>query len=236
MNLRAVASDNATLLGCSVVAAAGNSGPGEATVGAPAAGRRVLSPAANTDPGSGGDWSTDLLVDSAVSADATGAVTPASNLATAPGTNRVHITAMAGSAPLPDGALAQRYVLVDNPTVTWPSAVSGRIALVNNITTGVTFFDMSAQAANAGAVGVIVNFDGATNGVKTLIPAATISATDYQVLAAHVDNTNGAISQLPIRMNPTFEPVFVGQVADFSSRGPVQGYGQIKPDVSAPGR
>jgi subtilisin family serine protease len=231
----AVASDNATLLGCSVVAAAGNSGPGEGTVGAPAAGRRVLSPAANTDPGSGGDWSTDLLVDSAVSADATGAVTPASNLATAPGTSRVHITAMSGSAPLPDGALAQRYVLVDNPTVTWPSAVSGRIALVNNITTGITFFDMAAQAANAGAVGVIVNFDGATNGVKTLIPAATISAADYQALAAHVDNTNGAISQLPIRMNPTFEPVFVGQIAGFSSRGPVQGYGQIKPDVSAPG-
>lgn len=231
----AVASDNATLLGCSVVAAAGNSGPDEATVGAPAAGRRVLSPAANTDPGSGGDWSTDLLVDSAVSADATGAVIPASNFDTAPGTSRVHITAMSGSPALPDGGLAQRYVLVDNPTVTWPSAVSGRIALVNNILTGVTFFDMAAQAANAGAVGVIVNFDGAVTGVKTLIPAATISKADYKVLAAHVDNTNGAISQLPIRMNPTFEPLFVGQVADFSSRGPVQGYGQIKPDVSAPG-
>src|ERR1043165_9695396 len=49
----AIASDNATLLGCAVVAAAGNSGPGEGTVGAPAAGRRVISPAANTDTRSG---------------------------------------------------------------------------------------------------------------------------------------------------------------------------------------
>src|SRR5713226_3120688 len=92
----AVASDNATLLGCSVVAAAGNSGPGEGTVGAPAAGRRVLSPAANTDPGSGGDWSTDLLVDSAVPITTTGAVTPANGFDAAPGNNRLHIPAMSG--------------------------------------------------------------------------------------------------------------------------------------------
>src|SRR5229473_3043689 len=46
----AVASDNATLLGCSVVAAAGNSGPGEGTLGAPAAGRHVIAVAASDDP------------------------------------------------------------------------------------------------------------------------------------------------------------------------------------------
>jgi subtilisin family serine protease len=232
----AVASDNATLLGCSVVAAAGNSGPGEATVGAPAAGRRVLSPAANTDPGSGGDWSTDLLVDTAVSATTTGAVTPANNLAAAPGTNRLKLFAMSGSAGLPDNSLAQRYVYVDNPTVTWPATVSGRIALVNNLTVGGLFFDMALQAQNAGAIGMIIADDrGAVNGVKTLIPAATISTTDFAVLASHVANTNGAISDLPIRMNPRFTDLFVGDVADFSSRGPVQGFGQVKPDISAPG-
>ena len=232
----AVASDNATLLGCSVVAAAGNSGPDEATVGAPAAGRRVLSAAANTDPGSGGDWSTDLLVDSAVSATTTGAVTPANNLATAPGSNRMKLVAMSGSASLPDNSLAQRYVYVDNPTVAWPATVSGRIALVNSILTGGTFFDIALQAQNAGAVGVIIADDrGAVNGVKTLIPAATTSTSDFAVLASHVANTNGAISDLPIRMNPRFSDLFVGDIADFSSRGPVQGFGQIKPDISAPG-
>src|SRR5713226_722458 len=95
-NPTAIASDNATLDGCVVVAAAGNSGPGEATVGSPAAGKRVLSPAANTDPGSGGDWSTDLLVDSAVPITTTGAVTPANGFDAAPGNNRLHIPAMSG--------------------------------------------------------------------------------------------------------------------------------------------
>jgi len=233
----AVASDNATLLGCSVVAAAGNSGPGEGTVGAPAAGRRVLSPAANTDPGSGGDWSTDLLVDSAVSINTTGAVIPANNFATAPGTNRLRLFAMSGSAGLPDNSMAQRYVYVDNPTpVTWPASVSGRIALVNSLVVGGLFFDIALQAQNAGAVGMIIADDrGAVNGVKTLIPAATMSTKDFAVLKSHVANTNGAISDLPIRMNPRFTDVFVGDVADFSSRGPVQGFGQIKPDISAPG-
>ncbi len=232
----AVASDNATLLGCSVVAAAGNSGPGEGTVGAPAAGRRVLSPAANTDPGSGGDWSTDLLVDTAVSAATTGAVTPANNFSTAPGTSRLKLFAMSGSAGLPDNSLAQRYVYVDNPTGTWPATVSGRIALVNNLVVGGLFFDIALQAQNAGAVGMIIADDrGAVNGVKTLIPAATISSTDFAVLASHVANTNGAISDLPMRMNPRFADLFVGDVADFSSRGPVQGFGQVKPDISAPG-
>src|SRR5713226_3364173 len=36
-------------------------------------------------------------------------------------------------------------------------------------------------------------------------------------------------------MNPRLTDIFVGDVADFSSRGPVQGFGQIKPDISAPG-
>jgi hypothetical protein len=36
-------------------------------------------------------------------------------------------------------------------------------------------------------------------------------------------------------MNPFFSADFIGQMAEFSSRGPVEGFGQIKPDVSAPG-
>src|SRR5207253_435338 len=62
-----------------------------------------------------------------------------------------------------------------------------------------------------------------------------ISSSDFAVLASHVAHTNGAISDLPMRMNPRLTDLFVGDVADFSSRGPVQGFGQIKPDVSAPG-
>lgn len=50
------AADNATLTGATVVAAAGNSGPGEGTVGSPGSGRRVISPAASTDPASHATW------------------------------------------------------------------------------------------------------------------------------------------------------------------------------------
>src|SRR5262245_61303349 len=46
-----IACDNAALAGVTVVASAGNSGPGEGTVGDPAAGRRVIAVGANLDPG-----------------------------------------------------------------------------------------------------------------------------------------------------------------------------------------
>src|ERR1051325_8464392 len=47
------AADTAALTGTVVVAAAGNDGPGEATVGSPAAGRHVLAAAASNDPATG---------------------------------------------------------------------------------------------------------------------------------------------------------------------------------------
>jgi minor extracellular serine protease Vpr len=122
--------------------------------------------------------------------------------------------------------------------------VSGRIALVKAVDVAATNFDIVAQAANAGAVGIIIPDDrGAVNGVATTIPAATISPADGEVLIDalsssddnNVDPPNGAISELPIRMNPIFSDVFMGDMASFSSRGPVRGLGQVKPDVSAPG-
>ena len=58
-----------------------------------------------------------------------------------------------------------------------------------------------------------------------------ISSTDDN----NVDPVDGAISELPIRMNPVFSDTFMGEMASFSSRGPVQGLGQVKPDISAPG-
>lgn len=243
-NPTAVAASNAALTGAVVVAASGNSGPGEGTTGSPAAGTHVISVGATTHPGSAGSvWSSDLLQASAVSKTRLGAVTPANNFPTAPGNTRLKLFAMSGSANVPAGAIAQRYVFVNNPTVTWPASVSGRIALVKTVTGG-TNFDIIAQAQNAGAVAVIKSDSrGAVNGVKTLIPAATISPADFEVLSDalsstdnnNVDPANGALSELPVRMNPVFSDTFMGEMASFSSRGPVRGLGQIKPDISAPG-
>jgi subtilisin family serine protease len=53
-NPDAIAASNAALMGCVVVAASGNSGPGESTTGSPASGVHVISVGATTHPGSAG--------------------------------------------------------------------------------------------------------------------------------------------------------------------------------------
>ena len=237
-----VAADNATLMGASVVAAAGNSGPGEGTVGSPGAGRRVISPAANSDPASHANWSAEVLAPNSFSQSRTGAVTPANTFSTQQGFARLKLYPQAGTPAPPDSSFAQYYALVDNPLVAWPSSVSGRIALIKDSgVVSATFFDICTQAVNAGAVGVLLDST-TTNptAVRCSIPAANIMPEDAQVLINGMTSdgsapANGALSQFPVRMNPDFDIPFVGDTAIFSSRGAVQGYGQVKPDISAPG-
>ncbi|HJQ24730.1 MAG TPA: S8 family serine peptidase [Blastocatellia bacterium] len=240
-----VAADNATLTGAIVVAAAGNSGPGEGTLGSPAAGRHVIAVAANTDPGSNANWSSDVLAASAVNPTTTGAVTPANNLPPAAGQrSQVILFPLAGTPAPPATALAQYFVYVQNGQTLdeWPTNVSGRIALVrldNPRLPQTLFAQIANNGAAAGAVGVLfVSTTQNGTAVRSTIPAATILPDDAQYLVSLLPGgtaTNGAMSSYPIRLNPFFGTVFVGQMADFSSRGPVQGYGQVKPDVSAPG-
>lgn len=242
----AVASSNAALLGTAVVASAGNEGPGEGTVGSPAAGRHVISVAATTHPGAANsNWSVDVLQASAVAQNQTGAVTPAKNLPAASGFDRLKLYPMAGTPNPAADSVAQRYALVNNPLVTYPASVSGRIALIKDSgLTSATFFDMAASSAAAGAIGCILISD-TTNptAVKGTIPCAVASPTDGEILIDAISSTdnnaidpaNGAVSELPIRLNPYLNDVFVGETTSFSSRGPVEGLGQIKPDVTAPG-
>jgi len=245
----AVASDNAVRAGAIVVASAGNSGPGEATVGAPAAGRRVIAVAANTKPGTtSANWSADVLAASVVNRNLIGAVTPANNLATANGFNRIKLFPMAGATAPPAGALAQYYVLVTAPQTVagFPPSVRGRIALIKNTSglPGGTFAQNANNAALAGAVGVIlISTTENPTAVTAPIPAANILPAEGEILVdaiSSTDNNNtdppaGTISELPIRLNPFFNNTFVGEMAGFSSRGPVLGFGQVKPDVTAPG-
>src|SRR5215203_5325321 len=242
----AVAASNAALLGTVVVASAGNEGPGEGTVGSPAAGRHVISVAATTHPSAANsNWSADVLKASAVAQTQVGAVTPAKSLPAADGFNRLKLYPMAGTPDPAAGSIAQRYVLVNDPAGPYPSAVSGRIALIKNSgLASATFFDMAANSAVAGAVGCILISD-TTNptAVRGLIPCSIVSPSDGEVLVDalssaddnEVDPPNGAVSELPIRINPYLDDVFYGTTTSFSSRGPVEGLGQIKPDVTAPG-
>ena len=237
----AIASDNAVKLGTTVVAAAGNSGPDEATLGAPAAGSRVIAVAADTDPGSRANWSVDVLAPTSFSQSTLGAVTPANNMSSQSAYPHIKLYPMAGTPPPPDNSMAQYYTLIDNPLVSWPATVRGRIALINNSgAVSATFFDICNQAVAAGAVGVLLNSTVTTpTAVRCSVPSANILAADAATLMSAMvatgTPTNGTLSRFPIRMNPDFSFPFVGETAIFSSRGPVQGFGQVKPDISAPG-
>ncbi|HXG83088.1 MAG TPA: S8 family serine peptidase [Pyrinomonadaceae bacterium] len=241
-----VAASNAALLGTTVVASAGNSGPGEGTIGAPAAGRHVIAVGATTHPGAANsNWSVDVLKASSVPTTRTTTVTPASGLPTEDGFGRIKLFPMAGTPNPAAGSIAQRYVMVNNPLLTYPAAVTGRIALVKNAgAISATFADRCNRAAIAGASAMIL-ISTTTNptAVKSTIPCAIVSPADGEILVDALSSTdnnlvdppNGSISELPIRVNPFLTNEFVGETAGFSSRGPVLGLGQVKPDVTAPG-
>jgi subtilisin family serine protease len=222
------AADNAALTGTVVVAAAGNSGPGEATVGSPAAGRHVIAAGASNDPATG-----DNTVD----------VTDGSRTG-------IHAIVMDGS-PAVGADITQNYVycgLGETPA-DFPASVSGKIALIQRGSTVTTptlpaagslgtglFTTKAANAAAAGAVAAIIynNTDGELSAAtvrKSAIPTLGLSQANGEYLKSLIGA--GPVSAKTIRVNAA--TVFGPAMADFSSRGPVQGLGQIKPDISAPG-
>ncbi|HMF58554.1 MAG TPA: S8 family serine peptidase [Pyrinomonadaceae bacterium] len=226
-----IASDNAALMGTTVVAAAGNDGPTDSTLGAPAAGRRVIAVAADTDPGTGVN-----------TADVIG------------GRTGMKAIAMEGSpAILTD--IVQNFVycgLAETPDAV-PSNVTGKIAVImrgstvntpelpaaGSLGTGL-FTTKTTWATAKGAIAVVF-----INNVEGELSAATVRKSVVPVLGMSQDNGNyllgllganpavGASSTQLLRINKG--QIFSPDMADFSSRGPVEGFGQIKPDVSAPG-
>ena len=233
-----IACDNATLAGTTVVVAAGNAGrptptnpTGESTVGSPGSGRRVLTVGATLDPGSG-----------------------ANRLDEIGGGNRsgMKIFPFDGS-PAIGADITNNYVfcgLAETPDQV-PDSVNGKIALIERggtvntppglpTSAGTGLFSNKVAFAYAkGAVAVIIfnNVDGeltASTVRKSLIPAVGLSKANGQYLKDAIGSTAfGAISvnQISLRKALLFDP----DMGDFSSKGPVVGFGQIKPDVAAPG-
>jgi hypothetical protein len=137
--------------------------------------------------------------------------------------------------------------------------VSGKIALIyrgSTVTTpelpaagslGTGLFQTKTYNATAkGAIAVIFinNVDGelsATTVRKSVVPVFGMSQTNgrylLKLLGAPADDPDnapvGAISTQQLRINKAL--IFEPDMADFSSRGPLEGLGQIKPDVTAPG-
>jgi subtilisin family serine protease len=229
------ACDNATLAGVTVVASAGNSGrptatnaTGEGTIGSPGTGRRVLTVGASEDPGSAPNKIDEVG-----------------------GGNR---TGMKGF-PLQGGApitrdISANYVycgLADTPDQV-PDSVAGKIALIQrgstvNVEAAATgtglFSNKAALAAAKGAVAVVIynNVDGeltAATTRKAIVPVVGLSKANGEYLKKAIGSTAfGAVSPNQIRINRAL--VTEMDMADFSSKGAVSGFGMIKPDVTAPG-
>lgn len=220
-----VACDNAALAGAIVVASAGNEGPGEGTVGQPASSRRAITVGANIDPGSGPN-SIDVI---------------------GGGRTRMNAYSLAGAAPI-NADITQNYVfcgLAETPADV-PDSVSGKIALIargSTVDAGAAgtglFSNKAAFAAAKGAVAAVIynNVEGDLNAAtvrKAVIPVVGISKEHGEYLKGLIGSTAvGAVSAQQIRINKAqlFDPA----MATFSSRGPVAGFGQVKPDVTAPG-
>jgi len=223
----AQAADNAVLLGTSVVAAAGNDGPADGTVGSPAAGRHVIAVGASNDPGVfpnridvvGGAF--DPIIAS-MSADSN------------------------AGQPLSDPITGQ-YVfagLADTPEQV-PLSVAGNICLVQRGSTAEAadngtglFTNKAAQCESKGAIATVI-FNNAPGEIGPVLapatrPVFTISGRDGQLLLDLGFDASG-VSEEQIRLGPRDPSLFAASMAGFSSRGPVQGLGQIKPDVAAPG-
>jgi subtilisin family serine protease len=223
----AIAASNAALLGTIVVASAGNSGPGQGTVGSPAAGRHVIAVGANNDPASGAN-----------TADLVG------------GQSGMIANALDGSAPITTN-ITNNYVFcgfAETPDQV-PDSVRGKIALIQrggsvnigapvNAGTGL-FSNKAAFAFAKGAIAVVIfnNVDGELSAATvraSTIPVVGISKLNGEYLKAQIGSAAvGAVSSKQLRLNSLL--FFQPQMTDFSSRGPLAGLGQIKPDVTAPG-
>lgn len=234
----AVAADNATLAGTTVVASAGNSGrptatnaTGEGTIGSPGSGRRVLTVGASLDPGSapnkldevGGNNRTNMKIfpldgGAPILADITN--------------NYVYCGLAETPDQVPDTVRGKIALIVRGGTVNTPpeSPVAGGTGLFSN---------KAAFAVAKGAIAVIIynNVDGELTAAtvrKSTVPVVGLSKENGEYLKNAINSEAfGAISQNQIRINKAllFEP----DMADFSSKGAVNGFGMIKPDVTAPG-
>jgi subtilisin family serine protease len=254
-----VACDNATLAGVTVVASAGNSGrptetnpTGEATIGSPGTGRRVLTVGANNDPGPPADDIVfDRVTDGGRPFDRTDVLDPAginrSVSGLVDGTDKTIAAGeradipvkLSGGSPALGNIVAQYYVFAGTVTtpVDVPDSVAGRIAIAR---VSGTYAQVANFLAAKGASAGILIFDGTVTVVNSTIPTWSIGEADARYLldllasndAPGVDPVKGTLSEFPLRIKPgSFTPA----MADFSSKGPVTGFGQVKPDVTAPG-
>ncbi|HKX76849.1 MAG TPA: S8 family serine peptidase, partial [Acidimicrobiia bacterium] len=213
-DLLAEASNAAVDAGLVVVVAAGNSGPGDATVESPGSAAKVITAGAATNGHLGG-----VLV----------------TVGTAN-----YVAAAGDFGPYGDPTSGD---LFDVGTTGDPQACSAisadltdKIALINRGTC--TFSTKIRNAQNAGAVGVLVvnNTPGPPTAMGT--DGTPDQPTIVGVMVSDVDGgaiRTGGLGATTIAGSVSEQPATANVLAGFSGRGPVPFTYQIKPDVVAPG-
>jgi subtilisin family serine protease len=229
-----VGASNAALAGAVVVAAAGNDGPGESTIGSPAAGRHVIAVAASNDPGvlsnsisvftpEGNSVDEDIPKMSA-------ALAAASNLMRPITEPIIGNYVFAGMADTPDQVPLS---VLGNICL----AVRGSTLVVADNATG-TFSNKAANCQAKGAIATLIynSEPGEIGPIKAegATPVVTISGVAGKSLQEFGYDTDG-VSLRAIQLNPLDPDFFVPGIAGFSSVGPIAGSDQIKADLAAPG-
>ena len=244
----AQAADALSLLGTTVVTAAGNGGDLQDIVGSPGSGNRVISVAASQDAetvydalqvtapaslvnpiagqeNSAYDWANAAPV-SAVVANLSPSFTS---------TDPARFTTASMQASNADGC--------DSFTAAQAAAVTGKIAWLewtdSDTARRCGSADRSANAAAAGAVGVVLaddenDFTAGIVGVSS-IPTFEIRAQDADTLRPAIGNGLAVtLTHALHRSQKVEEPSLTDVIAGFSSRG-INDAGNLKPDLTGPG-
>lgn len=207
-----VAINNAMLSGVVSVVAAGNAGPGEKTLGSPGASAFGITVGAS---------------DAAISIPAFSASVGDRNFETMKllGKNFTdNLKSLEGqSLPVVFAGLGKPEEL---------QHVAGKIALIQR---GELTFDAKVQnAKNAGAAAVII-FNNVDGEIPTYLGENTKYIPTFQLSKADGESIKG-LSDAVVTFKQLSEVKTEGDsLADFSSRGPVEGNYDIKPDIVAPG-
>ncbi|MGG0174731.1 S8 family serine peptidase [Gottfriedia acidiceleris] len=214
LSATSVAVNNAMLSGVVTVVAAGNSGPNEKTLGSPATAALGITVGASDVSMAIPSFSASASGETFEDLQLLGKDYP-DKIETLEGTSSRIVFAGLGKATDFDG-----------------KDLNGKIALIQR--GEIPFNDKIMNAKKAGAKAVIVynNVDGQIPAylgeVVGLIPSFRLSKEDGERLKAlgEVNFTFGTLSNTKTEGD---------HLADFSSRGPVEGNDDIKPDVVAPG-
>lgn len=217
-----VALNNAVLAGVVVVAANGNTGPGDFTTGSPAAAKLPISVGASSPPGI-------VELGKAVSS-VTGATYY--DLRVMAYQSGADYKALSGQA------LDLVYVGLGAPADYTGKNVTGKIALIKR--GELTFVNKIVNAKKAGAAAAIIfnrdDLDGFSGVLLedsiTYLPTFDLKGTDGRAILAALDAAGSGtftVSDFTSIGDPG------DAMGDFSSRGPALPGLDIKPDISAPG-